>query len=333
MTGVVPANQADVTAAADALRAGRLVAFPTETVYGLGADARNADAVREVFALKGRPATHPLIVHLHDATQLDDWAVDVPPAARRLAAAFWPGPLTLVLQRAARVPDAVTGGQDSVALRVPSHPVARALLQTFGGGIAAPSANRYGRVSATCAAHVRDEFGDALPCVLDGGDSDVGLESTIVSCLEDPPRLLRPGAITPAQLAAVAGGIAVGVAVNAPRVPGSTTSHYAPQTPVSLVSSISLDAAIAAGITAGHRLAVLSLRPTTANAASAVWLVGGTDPAVYAHALYANLRALDKAGCDRLLVEAVPTDAEWDAVRDRLSRAAAGDDVPASDLP
>ena len=323
MKGFVPASEAEVAAAAGALRAGQLVAFPTETVYGLGADAGNADAVRAVFALKGRPATHPLIVHLHDAAQLDDWAVEVPPAARRLAAAFWPGPLTLVLQRSSRVPDAVTGGQDSVALRVPSHPVARALLASFGGGIAAPSANRYGRVSATCAAHVREEFGDALPCVLDGGDSDVGLESTIVSCLEDPPRLLRPGAITPEQLAAVAGGIALGVSGSVPRVPGSTRSHYAPQTQVSLLSAAALERAVTADLSAGRRVAVLARRAAPGLSTQLSWIDAGTDPGAYAHALYANLRMLDKAGCDRLLVEAVPPGPEWDAVRDRLSRAAA----------
>jgi L-threonylcarbamoyladenylate synthase len=322
-----------VIAAAGALRAGGLVAFPTETVYGLGADASNVEAVRKVFALKGRPANHPLIVHLRDAAQLDDWAADVPPAARRLAAAFWPGPLTLVLPRAARVPDAVTGGQDSVALRVPSHPVAGALLAAFGGGIAAPSANRYGRVSATCAEHVREEFGEDAPLVLDGGDSDVGLESTIVSCLEDPPRLLRPGAITAAQLTAIAGGLAVGDAAGAPRTPGSTRSHYAPRTPVSLVGSGELEALVESALSAGQGVAVLARRPAGHVSARLLWIDAGMAPDAYAHALYANLRALDKAGCDRLLVEAVPDGGAWDAVRDRLTRAAARDDVPASDLP
>jgi len=315
------------------LRAGGLVAFPTETVYGLGADASNPAAVREVFALKGRPANHPLIVHLHDAGQLDDWAREVTPAARRLAAAFWPGPLTLVLPRSSRVPDAVTGGQDTVALRVPSHPVARALLAAFGGGIAAPSANRYGRVSATCAAHVREEFGAALPVVLDGGESDVGLESAIVSCLEDPPRLLRPGAITPAQLRAVAGGLSIGTAGGSPRVPGSTRSHYAPRTPVTLVDDAMLDAEMAGDLAAGRRVAVLACRPAPASANGAVWVDAGAAVEPYAHALYANLRDLDKAGCTRLLVQAVPPGEGWDAVRDRLSRAAARDGADVPDSP
>lgn len=326
-------DQAEVDEAARALRAGRLVAFPTETVYGLGADASNAEAVREVFALKGRPANHPLIVHLHAATQLDDWAIGIPAVARRLADAFWPGPLTLVLARAPRVPDAVTGGQDSVALRVPSHPVARALLATFGGGIAAPSANRYGRVSATCAAHVREEFGDDSPLVLDGGESEVGLESTIVSCLEDPPRLLRPGTITAAQLAAVAGGIKVGATDDAPRTPGSTRSHYAPRTPVTLMDPAALDQAVASELSAGRCVAVLARRPSAGRSSQMTWIDAGTGLESYAHALYSNLRTLDKAGCDRLLVEAVPVDAAWDAVRDRLARAAARDDIPASEMP
>jgi L-threonylcarbamoyladenylate synthase len=333
MTATARASQADLDEAVGALRAGGLVAFPTETVYGLGADASNAQAVREVFALKGRPANHPLIVHLHDAAQLDDWAREVTPAARRLAAAFWPGPLTLVLPRSPRVPDAVTGGQDTVALRVPSHPVARALLAGFGGGIAAPSANRYGRVSATCAAHVREEFGSALPLVLDGGDSDVGLESAIVSCAEDLPRLLRPGAITPAQLRAVAGALVVGAAGGSPRVPGSTRSHYAPRTPVVLVDDAALEAEVASDIATGRPPAVLARRPAPPSVAAATWIDAGADVEAYAHALYANLRVLDKAGAPRLLVQAVPPDEAWDAVRDRLSRAAACDDAAAPDSP
>lgn len=319
--------------AVGALRAGRLVAFPTETVYGLGADALNPAAVREVFALKGRPSNHPLIVHLHDASQLDDWAREVTPAARRLAAAFWPGPLTLVLRRAARVPDAVTGGQDTVALRVPAHPVARELLAAFGGGIAAPSANRYGRVSATCAAHVREEFGEALPVVLDGGESDVGLESAIVSCFEDPPRLLRPGAITPAQLRAVAGALELGAAGGSPRVPGSTRSHYAPRTLVELVDDARLDADVARDLSAGRVVAVLARRPAPSAARGATWVDAGADVEAYGHALYANLRALDKVGAARIVVQAAPAGEAWDAVRDRLSRAAAREDAAVPDSP
>ena len=187
------------------LRAGALVAFPTETVYGLGADARDPAAVKRIFTAKGRPADHPVIVHLYDTTRLAEWARAVPKDAIALAKAFWPGPLTLILPRAARVPDIVTGGQDSVGLRVPSHPVARALLEAFGDGIAAPSANRFGRISPTTARHVADDLGDAVAMILDGGACAVGIESTIVSFAAEAPVLLRPGAITVPDLARVLG--------------------------------------------------------------------------------------------------------------------------------
>jgi len=191
----MPVTTKEIDAAVTRLRAGELVAFPTETVYGLGADARNPVALRKVYALKGRPAKHPLILHLHSVDELASWATEVPPMALRLAARFWPGPLTLVLRRAAGVADELTGGQDTIAVRVPAHPVARALLAAFGSGIAAPSANRYGRVSPTRAAHVREEFPQDL-LVLEGGDCEVGLESTIVSLVGATPQLVRPGVIS-----------------------------------------------------------------------------------------------------------------------------------------
>ena len=195
--------QEEIDQAVEALREGEVVAFPTETVYGLGADASNPDAVRKVFELKGRPATHPLIVHIEHPRALERWALDVPKSAEAFAEKFWPGPLTLVLRRAPAVDLAITGGQDTIAIRVPGHPVAQQLLRAFGGGIAAPSANRYGRISPTRAEHVRDEFGDDLRIVLDGGDCKVGLESTIVSCVDAVPRILRPGLVTLTQLRAV----------------------------------------------------------------------------------------------------------------------------------
>jgi L-threonylcarbamoyladenylate synthase len=300
----------DIAAAVAALRAGDLVAFPTETVYGLGADARNPAALRKIYALKGRPATHPLILHLQSADDLKDWVADVPASARALADRFWPGPLTLVLPRAPEVSDVLTGGQDTIAIRVPSHPVARQLLAAFGGGIAAPSANRYGRVSPTRAAHVREEFSEDL-LVLEGGACEVGLESTIVSLIDDLPRLLRPGAISQTDIEAVLGRpVQVGADAAAPRVPGSTAQHYAPQTPVELVRPESLDAAVVAASARGQRVAVLPC-PV------------GSDPSSYGRALYAELRRLDKLGVSRILVEDVPHTPPWDAVRDRLSRAAA----------
>lgn len=301
----------DLAAAVAALRAGGLVAMPTETVYGLGADARNPVALRKIYALKDRPTGHPLILHLADAAALPDWVVEVPPAAQVLAAHFWPGPLTLVLRRAPGVPDELTGGQDSIAIRVPSHPVAQALLRAFGGGIAAPSANRYGRVSPTCAAHVREEFPEGIAVILEGGDCEVGLESTIISLLGPLPQLLRPGVIGRAEIEAVLGTPVAGVAAaSAPRVPGSTAQHYAPRTPLELVPAGGLAEAVAHATAEGLRVATLGCPP-------------GCDAATYGRALYADLRRLDARGVDRLLVEEAPATPEWEAVRDRLARAAA----------
>src|SRR5215471_15934433 len=213
-------SQKEIQLAVEALRAGELVAFPTETVYGLGGNANNPEAVRKIFALKGRPSTHPVIVHIDHPRYLQRWVRDMTPEAKKLADAFWPGPLTLVAKRALAVNDVITGGQDTVAIRVPNNPIAQQLLNAFGGGIAAPSANRYGHVSPTRAEHVRDEFGSAVRVVLDGGECQVGLESTIVSCLGGELQLLRPGQITLAQLRQEAGEVAAGPGVAAPRVPG-----------------------------------------------------------------------------------------------------------------
>ncbi len=301
--------------AARLLRAGELVAFPTETVYGLGADARNPAAVAKIYALKGRPAGHPLIVHLHDSALLEKWARQVPLAAHRLAERFWPGPLTLILPRAAGVPDEVTGAQDTVGLRVPAHPVARQLLAAFGDGIAAPSANRYGRVSPTTPAHVREEFGTAMPYLLDGGACEVGLESTIVS-LAGEPLLLRPGGISQADLEAVIGPLRRAAAGEGPRAPGTTVAHYAPASALRLVVCADLDAEC------GAQVAVLAGRPAPAGFRGLLWLDASDDPQRYAHDLYANLRRLDWVGADLILVESVPGAPAWDAVRDRLARAA-----------
>lgn len=311
-----------IEAAACLLRAGRLVAFPTETVYGLGADAANATAVERIFAAKGRPPTHPVIVHLGSVREVGQWAAEFPEPARRLADRFWPGPLTLVLPRARGVSDAITGGQDSIALRVPAHPVARALLREFGGGIAAPSANRYGRLSPTRAEHVRSELGDAVDMILDGGDCEVGLESTIVSCLGGGVRLLRPGRVTRADIESIVGPLSeVGGA--APRVPGAMKSHYAPVTPLELVDPADLERRLAA--TGVSPVAVLALRPAPPGWDADRWCVMPADPAGYGHDLYAALRTLDVRGASRILVEQVPGGDEWAAVRDRLTRAAAAE--------
>jgi L-threonylcarbamoyladenylate synthase len=318
----------DIEGAVAALRAGVLVAFPTETVYGLGADASNPAAVRKIFEAKGRPATHPVIVHLGEAAQLSDWAREVPEAARVLAKRFWPGPLTLVLKRASAVSDVVTGGQDTVALRVPSHPLARKLLARFGGGIAAPSANRHGRVSATTAAHVRDEFGGAVEYVLDGGQTDVGIESTIVDLSGARPSLLRPGSITAEEIEQALGASLALPSANAPRAPGTLAAHYAPRTPLLLMEAdLALELA-ASLVRQGKRIAVLALSAQQPVTPGIVWIAAPRDASSYAHALYASLRRLDEAGCDSILVERPPHGPEWAAVNDRLARAAAGASAP-----
>lgn len=324
MVKVLRASQAEIEAAVDALRDGELVAFPTETVYGLGANASNPAAVRKVFELKGRPPTHPLIVHIDQQRYLRRWAREVGPAAAKLAEAFWPGPLTLVLPRTDTVHDVVTGGQDTVAVRIPSHPMARQLLDAFGGGIVAPSANRYGRLSPTRAEHVQEEFGDAVKVVLDGGECPVGLESTIVSCVGDAVRLLRPGAVTLGQLRQVVGEVLVGPGHDGPRVPGSTAAHYAPHTPLSIVPGGELDRLAESLSGGGQRIAVLAQRLPLKTYQYVTWINAGIRADAYAHDLYANLRALDKANCARILVQEVPADERWDAIRDRLARAATG---------
>jgi L-threonylcarbamoyladenylate synthase len=334
MVRITRASQAEIEAAVDALRDGELVAFPTETVYGLGANAANPAAVRKIFELKGRPSTHPLIVHIDQVKYLHRWVREVPPAAEKLANAFWPGPFTLVLPRAESVHDVVTGGQDTVAIRIPSHPMAQQLLDAFGGGIAAPSANRYGRLSATRPEHVRDEFGDSVKVVLDGGECQQGIESTIVSCDGDRVRLLRPGSISLSQLRRVAGEVLVGADAASPRVPGSTNAHYAPMTPLTLVPGGELDALAESLSEGGQRIAVLAQRLPLKTYQYVTWINAGKRAESFAQDLYANLRTLDKAGCARILVQEVPGDERWDAVRDRLVRAAAHESAgPEGDVP
>ena len=306
-----------------ALRDGNLVAFPTETVYGLGANARDAAALRKIFEAKGRPADHPLILHLDNARFLPRWVAEVPPQLEPLAKAFWPGPLTLVMRRSEECSDVLTGGQDTVAIRVPAHPMAQQLLTAFGGGIAAPSANRYGRVSPTRPEHVREELGDAVGLILDGGECTIGVESTILSLAEPQPRLLRPGSITRAQIEAVIGPIEVGADAAAPRVPGSTVQHYAPSSAVAIVPPTLLESRIDTLLRDSRRVAVLAQRPPRKAQQGVTWINAGRRLDAYQRDLYANLRSLDKAGADLILIEEVSTLPEWAAVRDRLSRAAA----------
>jgi L-threonylcarbamoyladenylate synthase len=328
-----PASQADIDAGARALEAGRLVAFPTETVYGLGADAENPQAVAAIYAAKGRPQDHPVIVHIAPGADLDHWACDIPPQARQLAEAFWPGPLTMILKRAPGIPDAVSGGQDTVGIRCPSHPVAIQLLQAFKGGrggVAAPSANKFGHVSPTTAQHVRDEFaGDIgaqgrIAAVLDGGQSQVGIESTIVDMsrlASHGPVLLRPGHISADAIAAVIGDMPARPDSAAPRASGTLESHYAPHTPVAMQDTATLQDTLARLHAAGRKVALIhysALAPTHA----AVRLPA--TPEGFAYALYAALRAMDGAGADVILVEAPPQEGAWLGVNDRLRRAAHG---------
>jgi len=316
-----------IHAAARRLEQGELVAFPTETVYGLGADAGNPQAIAKIYAAKGRPSNHPVIVHLAPGADIGYWASAIPDEARKLIDAFWPGPLTLILKRAAHIPDAVSGGQDSIGLRCPSHPVAQALLQTFKegkGGIAAPSANKFGHVSPTTAQHVRDEFGSALDCILDGGQSEVGIESTILDLSRiatHGPVLLRPGHIGADRLAQVVGVMPRMPDAAAPRASGTLESHYAPSTPAALVDADALANTVQQLVTVGQRIAVIR-RTVLSLPNAATQFALPTVPTGYAHDLYAVLRAADAVAADIILIEAPPSTSDWQGVNDRLRRAA-----------
>jgi L-threonylcarbamoyladenylate synthase len=322
MVRVVRATQVEIETAVQALRDGELVAFPTETVYGLGANAQNPAAVGKIFEVKGRPPTHPVIVHLDSPRYLHRWVREVPDAAMRLAEAFWPGPLTMVMPRAVSVHDVITGGQDTIAVRVPSHPMAQQLLTAFGGGIAAPSANRYGRLSPTRAEHVREELGEAVRVILDGGECQIGLESTIVAFEGAAVRLLRPGSVTAAQIRALVGELMVGPDATSPRVPGGAPTHYSPTTPMTIVPAGEIDAQADAQSAGGRRIAVLAQRLPLRAHKYVTWINAGRRPETFGRDLYTNLRTLDKAGCQRILVQAAPDGEPWEAIRDRLLRAA-----------
>lgn len=319
--------------AASALECGALVGFPTETVYGLGADAENVQAVADIYRAKGRPSNHPVIVHIAPEADLSYWVEEVPAAAQKLIDAFWPGPLTLILKRAPHIPDAVSGGQNSIGVRCPSHPVAQALLRAFKGGrggVAAPSANKFGHVSPTKAAHVLEEFPDEVASgmiagVLDGGQSEVGIESTIVDMSRldtHGPVLLRPGHISATQLEQVLGVTVAAPDQTAPRASGTLEAHYAPNTPVVLVEVEALESAIHQLLAAGKRVAVMAYHVHRETPGLQAWRQLNDNPVAYAHDLYADLRELDHVNADIILVEALPTEREWQGVRDRLRRAA-----------
>ena len=357
-----PAIEATVENAVEILQRGGLVAFPTETVYGLGADAMNAAAMQRLYKVKGRPKAHPVIVHIARRDQLADWALEVTPHAQKLAEAFWPGPLTLIVKRSEKVSDLVTGGQDTVGVRVPSHKLARQLLEAFGGGIAAPSANRFGKVSPTTADHVRADLGADVNLVLDGGACEVGIESTIVDVTGEVPVILRPGKINAADIERVLGVAPVvpapaTVAVAATAAPSpeatkpteaaeSTEVAAAPESAAAPAASPAATPRVPGSLAAhyapraklrlvtrreiidalitnkGRRIAVLALEVSVPRHSPALTAVAPAASAPYAKALYANLRTLDATGCDLILAELPPDMPSWAGVRDRLMRAA-----------
>lgn len=318
-----PEGERAIDRAAELLRAGKLVAFPTETVYGLGALALDADAVRGIFAAKGRPATNPLIVHVASVEQARGVTAGWPERAERLAARFWPGPLTLVLPRADHLPPEVTGGLDAVGVRLPAHPVARALIERVGQPLAAPSANRYTAISPTSAAHVRRSLGGRIHAVLDGGETTVGIESTVLDLRGERPLLLRPGAVTAAELAEVVGPLArlgAGEAASPLPSPGLARRHYAPSANVRLC-----DAAALAGhaFSSERRVGVMALHPRPPGPRRAQrWVQMPDQPAAYARQLYRTLHAMDEEAIEELWIEMPPPEGDWEGVRDRLERAA-----------
>lgn len=331
-------RQLQIDQAVKCLKNGGLVAMPTETVYGLAADASNEEAVRKIFATKGRPVDHPLIVHIAHLDQLAHWAHDIPEFALILAKQFWPGPMTLILKKQPHVLDAVTGGQDTVGIRIPNHPVAQQLLQTFGGGVAAPSANRFGYISPTTAQHVREDLGDKVDVILDGGNCGIGIESTIIDCTGDFPRILRPGMITIEMIETRLGlsprwGDTI---EKTPRVSGALDSHYAPRTKTHLFSAEKINDLIENSNT--KNIVILSMRKPhshrikmydsriphrmpSPNADLIHWILMPSDQHGYAHRLYEQLHFADQLRCDEIWIEEAPNTTEWNGIIDRIKKA------------
>lgn len=312
--------------AVEILHRGGLVGLPTETVYGLAADASNPEALAKIFAAKGRPIDHPLIVHIGDIHQLGHWAVDISDQAWTLARHFWPGPLTLILKKAPHVLDSVTGGQDSIGIRIPNHPIALALLAQFGNGIAAPSANRFGRISPTTAEAVREELGQSVDLVLEGGQCEVGVESTIIDMRGVVPRILRPGMISASEVEAVLHRSLLN-SDQSIRVSGALESHYAPETKIILMNAVELDNFLRKN-SGNERFAIIvresfSLVSYFQHAHPAIsFIVMPQFADAYAHDIYKVMREVDKERFAKMIIEQVPLLPEWDAVRDRLTRAA-----------
>lgn len=317
-----------ITTAAKILREGGTVAFPTETVYGLGADATHLAAINKIYKIKRRPIDHPLIVHIGDISHLQHWAQSIPESAWKLANHFWPGPLTLILQRSRHIPDNITGGQDTVGLRMPAHPIALALLNALGPerALAAPSANRFGRISPTTAAHVMEELGSEVDMILDGGACEVGLESTIVSFCDLSPQILRPGGVSLPELESVLNGPVV-LAYNQKqtiRTSGSLPAHYAPTTPLKIYPTDQIQQNVLTFIAKGLRILVITwsniniaqpLNPSIQQFSMSM------DPIIYGKQLYATLRRFDREAFDYMIIEAPPSHPTWLAIADRLQRA------------
>ncbi len=323
-------NDEEIKSASNLLKAGQLVAFPTETVYGLGCDAANAEALARLYRVKGRPGDHPVIVHLSSVDQLKDWAKAVPDQALALAQKFWPGPMTLILKKSDKVLPAVSGGQDTVGLRIPSHPVALALLKEFASGIAAPSANRHGKISPTTAEHVNAELGDLVAKVLDGGPCTVGIESTIIDLSADTPRILRPGMITFTEIEDVLKktkkkkkGKGEDNSIE-PRAPGTLSSHYAPSTALKLFAHHNLPRAVATAENLMMHVSVMAFSDPIKCSAVKIWKQLSEDPAECARQLYVTMRELDGTGVDYIIAEEPPELPEWLGILDRLRRAANG---------
>lgn len=330
-------RQTQIDQAVECLKKGGLVAIPTETVYGLAADANNEAAVRKIFAAKGRPADHPLIVHIADIKDLSHWARDIPDYALQLAKQYWPGPMTLILKKQAHVLDCITGGQDTVGIRIPNHSVAQQLLKAFEGGLAAPSANKFGHISPTSAEHVRQHLSDTVDIILDGGHCGVGIESTIIDCTGDAPRILRPGMITQNMIEGLGPSPRRGDTVEkAPRVSGALPSHYAPQTLTHLLSAQAIDdrmqnlqtnnvVVLSSRKHTPHRVklydARIPHRETPADSTISHWIIMPTDPHAYAHRLYEQLHFADSLGCQAILIEQVPDTPEWSGILDRITKA------------
>jgi L-threonylcarbamoyladenylate synthase len=309
--------------AVEELRSGELVAFPTETVYGLGADALNPSAIQKVFAAKGRPADHPLIVHIATIEQLNNWAINIPDIAYKLANYFWPGPLTLVLTKHTQVSNLITGNQDTIAIRIPQHPLTLAMLQQFGSGIVGPSANAYGRISPTSAQHVKQSLGNKVNYILDGGPCEIGIESTIINLTTNTPQILRQGVITQDDLVKVIGdnfSYQESTATEI-RVPGSTKAHYSPTKPLYLVSSQEFLITVKTILQQGLNYSYLSLQPCPMPNDAIIWIHAKKQPQLYAKNLYSYLHQLDAVNSQGIIVEMPPNEPSWAAIRDRLTRA------------